>query len=189
MSEVNTNKNSNNSSWLFPILICTIVVLANTSQDTFEECMPYGHEYFIHHVTTLAVIGTIIVSSCVCPCLLMSINHESQSGANMIVVGIIALALMAVYLWSVIILWKIDPEHTVMFYNGFWTEMPTLCDHNHWPYIMSYVIYRIMSVCVMLTLVVLGICTLCIPCLYCIKEQSGNTDDNFVNMHTKASVL
>ena len=187
MSEVNTNRN--HSPWLMPILICTIVVLANTSQDSFEECMPYGREYFIHHVTTLAVCGALIVSSCVCPCLFMSTNHKSNPNVyNVLLMGIIVLALMAVYLWSVIILWKIDPDHTVMFYNGFWTNMSTQCDHN-WPYIMSYVIYRIMSVCVMLTLIGLGICSLCIPCLLCMKEQPGNQHDDFVNMNTKASVL
>lgn len=186
MSEVNTNRN--HSPWLMPILICTIVVLANTSQDTFEECMPYGREYFIHHVTTLAVFGILIVSSCVCPCLLMSTNHESNPNANMIVMGIIVLALMTVYLWSIIILWKVDPDHTVMFYKGLWTEMPTMCDHN-WPYIMSYVIYRIMSVSLMLTLIGLGICALCIPCLLCMKEQPGIPHEEFVNMNTKASVL
>jgi hypothetical protein len=188
MSEVNTNSNRS-SSLLMPLLICTIVVLANTSQETFEKCMPYGREYFIHHVTTLAVCGALIVFACLCPCLLMSINQESESSANMMVMGITTLALMAVYLWSVIILWKNDPDHTVMFYNGFWTETPTLCDHTHWSYIMSYVIYRIMSVSVMLTLIGLGICTLCIPCMYFMNKQHGNVDTHFVNMNMKASVL
>lgn len=188
MSEVNTN--NNHSSWVLPILICTIVVLANTSRETFEECIPNGREYFIHHVTTLAVFGTLIVFPCICPCLFMNTIHEPESNANMMVLGIISFALLAVYLWSVIILWTLDPAQTVIFYNGFWTEMPILCDHNHWPYMMSYVVYRIMSVSVMLTLIILGICLSCIPCLYCLNKQSGNLHgDDFLSMDTKASVL
>lgn len=181
MSDSDTPAQSNNRANIIAFLleVCTIVVLANTSQDEFKECMHYGNEYFVHHVTTLVVVCSLIVSTCLCSCLLVSAKSDNGKIFTTIVSIVGGLALLAVYLWTVLILWHKDPSHALFFKYEFWTEVPVTCDKPHWPFVMSYVLYRIMSFIVFFGFVSGGF-RLCIGgCVYggkrCMNSEESMT--------------
>lgn len=113
------NESNNNSSSIIPFVcfIIGILVLANTSIDTWDEV---GHQCYINYILfTLSASLAVIVLICGGVCLTMCSKNETLLSCIGFSVPVIFL-LTAYALMGII--WHEDPEHSVLFYKEFWTE-------------------------------------------------------------------
>ncbi len=113
------NESNNNSSSIIPFacFIIGILVLANTSLDTWDEV---GHQCYINYILfTLSASLAVIVLICGGVCLTMCSKNETLLSCIGFSVPVIFL-LTAYALMGII--WHEDPEHSVLFFKQFWTE-------------------------------------------------------------------
>ena len=113
------NESNNNSSSIIPFVcfIIGILVLVNTSLDTWDEV---GHKCYIDFIIlTISATFSVIVLICGGVCLTMCSKNETLLSCIGFSVPIIML-LSAYALMGII--WHEDPEHSVLFFKQFWTE-------------------------------------------------------------------
>lgn len=117
-NESDNNNNNNTSSVInFACFIIGILVLANTSLDTWDEV---GHKCYIDFIIlTISATFSVIVLICGGVCLTMCSKNETLLSCIGFSVPMIML-LSAYALMGII--WHEDPEHSVLFYKEFWTE-------------------------------------------------------------------
>lgn len=154
MSETQSSSSSNGINFI--LLILGIVVLANTSLDTWALL---DHKSYIDFIIfTISASFAIIVLACFGGCVSVALNNPDCMNCFMISIPIIFI-LTAYSLMGII--WHIDPEHSVLFYKGFWTE---------WAFDVpkgtsGVVFYKIGDVMIRIYSVSIITLTLCMPCI------------------------
>ena len=177
------------------MLILNVIIIQNTSRAGFEQVMKYGDEYYSYHLYMMwASISTIIMYV-----ILMFLGCSSLANEKCIYCAAAWSGLILVGLFTIIVLqfvkmgelWDKDPQHTMPWYNPFWTEsithfpsgnsiVPTNSTVNsnlrggnvvsdeplkEWAYDMSDVVVRIYGFLLMICVVILGSIVGCGGCI------------------------
>ena len=117
MPENESNNNNTSKVINFACLIIGILVLANTSLDTWDEV---GHKCYIDFIIfTISATFSVIVLICGGVCLTLCSKNETLLSC----IGISVPIIMLVSAYALMgIIWHEDPEHSVLFFKQFWTE-------------------------------------------------------------------
>ena len=137
-------KNSNVGSLAFPIFICNVIVLANTTREGFNlYCGGIGEVYWLTNQIltwgslTLTVMG--ILTACG---VIGSVASDGEVGWCAMICGSVTLLAVVAYLLTVMVLvgmmWYKDPEHTFLGYGAGWTGL--VCSGGSWAYQMAEVL-------------------------------------------------
>ena len=135
-----------------------IIIYANTNISDFDiisdRCFYYFHRNMM--ICGITMFGSCIVFESI-GVKQISKNIMMLMFQSIIIVGIIVI--IGIQYWQLGILWQKYPEHTIMFYPEFWNSGLSKFNNTtaeHWPYVMSDVVVRIESFCLMSLAVILG---------------------------------
>ena len=173
-----SNQSKNNSFYPIIIVVCNIVVLANTKLEVFKEL---GHaSYWNFIVFSLVSIGWIylmMIVTCLLGCQLREDNADCITNLIKILFYVSLFAFLWLTYYFMGEIWHEDPHHTVLFYQDYWTE--TTLDlsgvEKGWAYTMTEVLIRIYSfILLFITMVIFPLLS-CMYCVYRGLENGGGT--------------
>ena len=138
MSDTEEKDKKKDNTWCIVMFILNVIVLANTSHQHFIEVFSEnGENYYIYNqIATWSTLGlwilTIIVS-----CGMIASRVSDNDGIEIfggLCGSVLVFATVGILVTSIIymgIIWNNDPDHTLPFYNKFWTEGATAFPNNN----------------------------------------------------------
>jgi len=185
MTEEDEKSETSGGSLCFILLVLNIIIKSNTSPELFSQIIPHGdyfsefHDYMIGCSAALWLSLLLVMWL---SCYSITVNCDPT---KFVLIPLITMLITTILqYWQMGRIWHVAPKHTLFFYNPFWTE--GLCNFSQnttdtlpiqlnetgkvyssetddisnvvqWPYVMSDVIVRIYSFCLMLIPVIAGI--------------------------------
>ena len=215
MSEENSG-NSGNFMTLV-LFILNIIIVTNTSHDDFELVISDGGLFYQFHKCMMWFSISTLIALLIFAWLggVSAISGNDIVGNGSVIFGILTgisiLVLIILQYWQMGVLWHRHPEHTLMFYNEFWTDglthfpkmnntqliesgkLETCPDTDgclievvskHWPYVMSDVVVRIYGFILIMIPVILGLITCCFGSMaLCGRLFKKNSSTPTTSMH------
>ena len=195
--EDNQKATKNGCSMSVVLFVLNIVILHNTTTSGFQSVMPHGDKYHDFHVAMM--IAASVMMGMFMVLLWLGCIHVCSDGGrctiavatwtSLTLLGIVAVLIMQYTRMGKI--WHVDPQHTLFWYNSYWTEGITnftnvmnvtnvtmqhmtnssvnlrgsgivpVEDLPHWPYVMSDVVVRIYGFLLMSVCVIVAILGCC----------------------------
>ena len=152
--ENNTDNSSNRYLISILLLICNIIILANTKQDEFLQLGMDDYFNFILFVICSIIFIIVLICSLTCG-FTLCLNPERYTPLmECIIYGSLFLLLIVMYVFMGKI-WQRYPQYSLIFNREYWSQTivqcPNPCTINKlWPYFMTDIVVRIYSGLLML---------------------------------------
>lgn len=176
MSEENQSQSSQSSQLglNFVIFILAILIVANTEKEEWFALDYQTYYYFI--VFSLLASSTILFTSCISCTGMLCV--ESTCGKIFIAIAMaLPFLVLVVFYVFISMIWHHDPNHTILFFKEFWTELSfTVVAKKSTYYYMGDVIIRIYSTFFLILSCILP-CVLGVGCAALQKSDELNTSN------------